>query len=453
MSGQRQRQFFKRLPATPWLIAGVMVIALAARIGAIVVWNDGLSEDRDGYLGIAHNLASGAGYSSPGTAEPTAFRPPLYPILLSLLFRLEPGTAAIGVLHVLLGTATVWLTYQLACRLGWKLGAIAAAGLVAVDPMLLRYSAYAMTETLFTFLVTLLLVLMCRPDAIDDNASSPPSGSGRALAAGVVFGLSALCRPTIWAFGGLFAVVWIWHRLRRPEITRTSGRRHLVHAGLAVLGVAVTVLPWGVRNSAKLDRFLITTTHGGYTLLLGNNPRFYEDVVQQPWGTVWDRDRLTDWQESLKAAKDGSAGEVESEIVRDRRLYNRALANIQAEPGMFLRACWLRFRRFWNVAPLNAAGQVKSRVITWGVGLYYSVMLFGLVVGLVRLRNFPGPHWRTLLLLLAAFSFVHLFYWSNARMRAPLIPAIAVLSVAGLVPRQHGVLEDDSTPNQKIDSK
>ncbi|MFX9077435.1 hypothetical protein ABTN32_20465, partial [Acinetobacter baumannii] len=59
-----------------------------------------------------------------------------------------------------------------------------------------------------------------------------------------------------------------------------------VGAGSAI-GTILTVSPWLVRNWLVFGVPILTTTHGGYTLLLGNNSVFTQDVVQQPWGTVW----------------------------------------------------------------------------------------------------------------------------------------------------------------------
>lgn len=478
MSGQRQRRFGGRFSTTSLLVVGLLLIALAARVGAILVWGDGLADDRDGYLGIARNVAAGAGYCRAGTENPTAFRPPLYPIVLSSLFQFGLGTAAIGVLHVLLGTVTVFLAFLLGKRLGLERGAIAAAGLVAVDPMLLRYTAYSMTETLFTFLVTLLLVLICRPPETQNIAASRGHDGMRAAFVGIVFGLCALCRPTIWAFGGLVAVVWFWNQFRAFRSDRSQMGRRFACAGIVVANIVMIVAPWTLRNMEAVGHPVFTTTHGGYTLLLGNNPAFYRDVVDQPWGTVWTKGALEKWQQSIEkemspaplnvpVPADGPPPSpmlaapvplvfptpIEGEVDRDRWMYDRALDNINSEPAMFLRACWLRFRRFWNVVPLNASGQGGSRFVNWCVGLFYSAILFGVAVSLCRMRHSPRSGWVTLLLLMAAFTFVHLFYWSNARMRAPLIPAIAVIAVAGFERRRARSTDGPITPIQEAELK
>ena len=190
----------------------------------------------------------------------------------------------------------------------------------------------------------------------------------------------------------------------------------------------IVVSPWLIRNIAVFGKPIFTTTHGGYTLLLGNNPVFYREVVEKPWGTVWEYNSLSVWQQSLDKEVGSISSNIMDEPARDRWMYRRAISNIQDDPVMFLRACWLRFRRFWNVAPLQADGQNTPSWLAWGVGIFYSAELLAMIIALVRFRRDVDDGLLALLLLILAFTIIHLFFWSNARMRAPLIPAIAVLA-------------------------
>jgi len=405
-----------------------------------------LTDDRDSYLAIAENVANGHGYSATGKDAPTAFRPPLYPLVLALgrLF-VEPAWI-VAVLHVLCGTATVYLTVCLGRRLGMQGGALVAGGLVAVDPLLLRYSTLPMTETLFTMLVTLLLLLMPDKNGRAADVSQPVEAD--ALSAsnstgwwqmspfwiGGVFGLCVLCRPTLWIFGGLVGSLWFWQHSKQ--------RLKMLHrCAPLLLGVAIVVLPWGIRNSMVFGRFLFTTTHGGYTLLLANNRVFYDDVVVEPWGTVWEEPSLRAWQSSLEETMRKEHPPVEGESERDRWMYRRATDVILDDPATFGRACWLRFRRFWNVVPLGGSDRHSvGRGLVWSVGVYYSLLLAAGALGAVKLFREKTVRWVPILFLIVSFSAVHLVFWSNARMRAPLMPAIALLAVCGATSSKMGRL-------------
>lgn len=421
-----------------WLPLFAMgLLALAGRCAMIAVRPGELAEDRDAYLGIAESVHSGRGFSSPGSSQPTAYRPPLYPLVLSLAPTAHVG-AWVATVNVLSGIGTVWLTYALGIGLGlpgW--GAATAAGLVAIDPLLVRYASQPMTESLCTLLVTgwLWRLLQCERRG---EASS-------AWWSGVWFGLAALCRPTVWLAAGMI-VAWSlgrnWYRMRRvqsPSPAADSGasegvsRRSPLQVLLAAtLGCAIVVLPWVVRNWLVLGTPILTTTHGGYTLLLGNNPVFYEHVVRQPWGAVWDDADVPgpkEWYagELWSLSASGVTGEVEI----DRGLSRRAVTYIRREPLTFLAACGLRELWFWNVLPLGETASDWPRWLLWSVGSFYILQWLLVAVGLVDVLRRQAWCWIPGLLLVTSFAAVHLVYWSNARMRAPLIPVLALLAVQG----------------------
>ena len=253
-----------------------------------------------------------------------------------------------------------------------------------VDPLLVQYSTLPMTETLSAFLTILLVVLIL---AGRDDRTNPAASSGaeqparasmgwnntrlerfRSALVGFVFGLATLCRPTVWAFAPLAAVLWLI-RLRQ----RSSLRPSIVLKSLPwpmLLGVLVVVVPWVVRNVSVLGRPILTTTHGGYTLLLGNNPVYYAEVVAQPFGTTWSdappgRDQKT-WYDNVSAAMHRDLGADATETERDRYQYRLAYSHIASQPGLFARACMLRLIRFWDIAPQGSESRQLPPVALLG---------------------------------------------------------------------------------------
>jgi hypothetical protein len=405
------------------MLFGLLLTAAVVRGGALWVWSGNLSEDRDAYLALAEGLAAGRGYSVHDTEVPTAFRPPLYPVLLAAsgAYR-SPGT--LGLLHLLLGTGAVWLTYRLGERLslGEPLSVFAAA-LVAFDPLLVRYASFPMTETLATLLATALLVAMIGA-----------AGPWRKILTGLLFGLCVLCRPTLWAFAGLLVALWIVNSVRtfRVKPEAISGELRRV-PWLMLVTLVLTVAPWVVRNLFVMGRPILMTTHGGYTLLLGNNPAFYREVVGQPWGTVWDGaagDGQAKWAAALNAEM-REAG-ITGEVARDQWMRRRALDNIRDQPDQFLRACVLRFRRFWSLTPSGADSRGLPAALRVAVGVWFGGIFVLAAIGLARILRSGSTRWAAALLMLATFVAVHVVYWSNARMRAPVVPVIALLAARGV---------------------
>lgn len=412
----------------------LVLATIFVRGSVLIVQRDRLNEDLDGYRGIAQQLADGQGYSQPNTDRPTAFRPPLYPLLLASVFLLHAGNIGIVVLHLSLAVATVVLTWRLGKRLQLGKGALFAAGIIAWDPLLVQYATFPMTETLCTFLAVLALNLLV----------PLPSTKLQQFGLGGVLGLCVLSRPTFLIFAGLAFLIWSW------PIWRSGNIKQIPWA--MPLGVLLAVSPWMIRNAITFGTPRITTTHGGYTLLLGNNPVFYREVVLQPWGGGWDGESLARWQESLEAEMRQTVPAVQTEAERDRWMYQKAREHITENPGVFLRACVLRFVRFWNVLPpataLEAVGKIwervcislglkswhaatetVTRIVAGGVALFYGVLILSFVTGMVRLHRMEWSRWWPLVLMIAAFCAVHLVYWSNTRMRAPVMPAVALLAV------------------------
>jgi hypothetical protein len=418
---------------------------------------------------------------------PTAYRPPLYPLLLAGCVALgDYGRAAVGVLHVALGLATVWLMLVLGRQ--WRLGrraAALAALLVACDPILLMWSTQVMTETLAVFLVTAgLVVLSSRhtPCAVRtraktaDGARSVPATL--AALAGTALALGALCRPTLllWtiAAGVVLCVrnsrvynlvgcvertvcCWSWCVSRT---LRLRLRQPLAFA----LGVLLVVSPWAIRNQFQFGRPIVTTTHGGYTLLLGNNLEFYHWLRDGRWGSVWQGERFN-------AAWDQRR--PRDEVAADRMAYGEAWQTIRREPATFAYSCLVRLGRFWSPLPhrVTADESPLRRLSRWAVAVWYVAEFFFAALGLAwcfrrgewsvvsgqwsvaSKSQIPNPKsqivpppsalrpppWLWGLLLVLCLSAVHTVYWSDMRMRAPLMPVVALAAAAGLCCRARHV--------------
>lgn len=395
----------------------LLLTAFVLRLGLVMERRAELSIDRDAYLLIAKNLADGEGFCAhPG--HPTAFRPPLYPLLLAGC-RLAGAASApllIGLLQALLSTLTVALTARFALQLGLPpLRALLAAALVTVDPVLLQYVAQPMTETLFTGLIALLLI--SGQNAVEKQTSHAW------ILSGLWFGLAALCRPTVWVFGAFVLLYLVLHHYRM----RRTGRAQAVpwrSLGLFAAPLLLVVTPWIARNAFVLGRPVLTTTHGGYTLVLGNNDVFQREVVDQPGQPAWRGDSLDQWQRTLL----DSLGDAQrDELLMDELLKRRGWDWIVNHPREFRRAAVYRWSRLWAVSPrtdTEAPGWILKAVLLW-----LSVVLLTTLLSVVeqwrRWCRYPAG-----LLLIISLTALHTFYWADTRMRAPAIPVLAVLAAA-----------------------
>jgi len=464
------------------VVAGLLLFTLVLRSGVLWGMQGNLQQDPDAYREIAENVLAhgvyGLGKASNGNDDPfgpttplrpTAYRPPLYPIVLSNLPAADGkhvSLALVAVVHVLLGVGTVWLTYLTARRivgssrreepaaestssaalvphgvrdllserdLPWLLATV----LVACDPILLNQQSLVMTETLAAFLAILALWCLAR---FHDHRYWWNAG----LAGGVI-GLAALCRPTFLPWLGLVAALMIADCGLRIAEWRTRGLRSLANvAALAVVAAAV-MSPWAIRNQQVFGKPILTTTHGGYTLWLGNNPSFFDWLRRDISGLPWDvkqgragdqihKDGLTRLEVFVELIE-ANATDLPAEMFADRfdaRIASRAIRN---DPTGFAQACFYRIRQLWSPLPhkLTAEESTKRTLLRYSTATWYCGVYALAAVGICRLRwrLFRSP-WVWGVLLCLTFTAVHTLYWCNLRMRAPLTPFVALVAGAAL---------------------
>jgi hypothetical protein len=184
--------------------------------------------------------------------------------------------------------------------------------------------------------------------------------------------------------------------------------------------------------------------------LLGNNPSFYRYLREAPRGTIWDAAELADaWELRRFSSSPNDAmwklphtpADVpriapikRSEFEDDEFAYSLARRYIADEPGMFFYSCLFRVSRLWQITPYRTSeSESKARLLSRiAVGGWYGVLLLLAMVGLFAMRAeaFRSPLVWGLLLCLV-FTAMHALYWSNMRMRAPLMPFVCLLAASG----------------------
>ncbi|MFO0901443.1 MAG: glycosyltransferase family 39 protein [Pirellulales bacterium] len=413
----------------------VLLATVAVRVAVILARWDQFAADPDGYRLIAESLSNSGVYGRPlggldqgGPLFATAYRPPLYPLLLSAFVRHEQvPPAAVATLHVFLALAAVACVYRLGCNLGLRRAAACAALGVAVDPILLHQSTLIMTETVAAFFTAFLLLLAER--------LARRRTVRYAAALGLTLGAAALCRPTFLPLVPCFAAACFAFQASR-------WRRF----GLAVVVLSAALLavsPWALRNHRVFHRWIVTTTHGGYTLLLGNNPDFYAHLVSAPRGEPWLLPSDDHLMQQCRAAhpelsaRRAAATGPEQELLDDQLAYECAREHIRARPDLFARACLYRAAQFWSPLP-HATSKAESRAgraARWSIGAWYVALYATLTIAAARHRlalvRWP---WLSLALVALCFAAAHVTYWSNLRMRGPVMPALYLLASTALAP-------------------
>ena len=386
-------------------LGGIILLAVLLR-GSVMARGPGTFDDPDNYLPMARALISGEGFAFKG--HPTAYRPPLYPLLLVPAASLGEGAVwGIAALHLGLGAGTVWLTAEAARRFGLsRPRALAAAFVTACDPVLAWQARSVMTETPAAFLVAASLAGLAR------------GGRMGAILGGLGFGLAGLCRPSLLACAALAIVAGM------IVFPGRTGER-LARSGLLTLTIGLVLLPWMIRNLVVLGDPIWTTTHGGYTLALANNPVYYREVLDGPPGRVWTGEDQWRWWDSVTRE---TAGMTETQA--DRYLRDGVLRLASERPLDFFRASVARLGHFWSVAPAASVYPAFARfaTIAWTAPLWAALLL-----GLVHRPTWSWPRVAAPMAVLG-LTLVHAIFWTDLRMRAPIVPAIALIAAGASWP-------------------
>jgi len=377
---------------------------------------DNLTLDSQVYHEVA--LAAAAGEWSQGE---TFFQAPLYPWILGVVYSLVgPSQTVVKLLQILLSVASCWLIFRVADRVFDRTVALVALAISSVYGMSLYFANELLIVTLIVFLDLLGLDLFIRAGA-----------DGRKFlwaAAGVVFGLSAIARPTILPFVAIIAV-WIVITGWRSGKARTALREAVIFG----VGVAVPIAPVTLHNYLADGDLVLIAANGGVNFFIGNNPQSDGITAAVP-GTRGDR-----WgghEDQVRIAREalGDPGATPRQI--SDYWYDSAWKYIRVSS---LEA--IRHTAFKAFILINSHEVSNNRIIefvtrhswiySWATLKFWLVLplaFAGLVIGGGR------RHPKSLLLVfIAVYTATVLPFFINARFRMPLATVLIIFAASAVV--------------------
>lgn len=405
--------------------ASLLLFAVALALRVAYVWlalgpDATPSSDAVSYDTVAWNLARGVGFHLNGAAGsyPTAFVPPVLPFVTSLLYRVvgHQFFAAL-LLQAVLGALVPLVVAALGTAVFGGAPGRLAGWLAALHPLLVFFSGYLLTETTFT------LALLLAVFASMEWLKTPRPG--RALGAGLLWGVAALTRPTALPLP-LVVAAWAWAPLGLTVMPRERVRQ----LAMLALGVVLVVAPWTIRNAIELRAFVPVTTGGGRSLLDANN------------AIVWDDPALRGGATSVigiepYASRFRGLSEAEVDRVSGAMAREFMLSRMHDWPAVKL----AKLARFWRLtaesgstgswqrgdSSLGALLRVVDPLLVWSL-----VVLPFAIAGLVTTLRGPRRLFQSLpALVILAFTFGAIVYWGALRLRVPIEPYVVLYAAVG----------------------
>ncbi len=317
-----------------WLV-GVAIFAACTQGGYYFLRPDTpLSPDELEYAALAVSVAEDDRLALPPGATPdggelpgdVAKRMPLYPVLLSLIYRTQPSTLWINaalMMQTFLAWCNTLLIALIAARLADDRAGILAGILASLYAPLLFLQMSLLTETLLVFLLLSAILLY-----VIAGLRGRSAVARLAALAGVsgLLGLAVLTRANAVVLLVPFAIDTV---LRRGGATSRA-----VRVAIILVPALACAAGWGLRNQRAVGAFTLSTT-GGLNFYLGHSAAYADNPGL---------DRADYNAAARLRAADPNLGEAAA----DRLLLERGLAFARENPsttamnGLRKLGVWLR---------------------------------------------------------------------------------------------------------------
>ena len=225
----------------------IMAATFSIWSGNQTKWPDELE-----YVGIAKRLVAGFGFSNEAL-QLSAFRPPGYPFMISLVYQINESVLLAKFINVLALTATAWLL-SLIVKVVAPSGRIFAPFLVLIYPLFTYASGMLAPQILGGFLFVLVVYWLIQY----------PKSMFFAAASGVILGVLILTIPT-------FALVFLCLTVLLFIVNRTTRLYSAKFIAIFFVATVLVIGPWVIRSSLLFDKFVFISTNAGINLLYGNS--------------------------------------------------------------------------------------------------------------------------------------------------------------------------------------
>ncbi len=370
----------------------LLAVAIRACFGLIQPEHPRFADSQQ-YLAMAENIQAGNGPIINQRLK--AYRAPGYPFFLAgVSTLLGHDIRVLRVVQAFVGALVPLLLVLLGQELGEKRAGWLAGLAAACYPHLVYFSARLLTETQFTLLLLLAMLILARAHGRSSWRLS--------LAGGAALGLATLTRFSLGLLPLALIPVWFWHT-PRP-------RRQFV---FVLLGFTLVLAPWSVRNYRILGSFVPLSTHLGHHAWEVLGP-------QATGGPV--ADHIT-WPEGTHTL---------DELARDRMLKRKTWEHVQMHPARTIGLVGRKFLRYWSPLPNDPAHRTPLYILASLAS--FGVVLLLALAALLQARRRLMPLWPLWLPLLYYTAVQVTISMGSIRYRVPIEPYLILLAATAVAP-------------------
>jgi hypothetical protein len=361
---------------------------------------------------IAFALWQGKGFGNlfRQNTGPTAWLPPVYPFLLSLIFRIFGAftvrTFFVAVLlNALFSAAATFPLYHLVRQVASRTVAIATAWLWVFLPAGIMMPFEWIWDTSLSVLLASTLLWMTFHIS---NSASPK----RWLAYGLLWAMALLTNPSL---GIALPFFLIWAALRARNLVQLSWRIPAITFALILL----CGLPWTIRNYSAFHRFIPIRSSLPFELWIGNNDIFDPHAINGI-------QRITRFEETRYYAQLG-----ENAYLTEKRA--RAANFIRQKPALFLHLTGRRIIATWigTEHPFSDFIHANSLLIRT-ILLCNFLLTLGTAAGTLLVARSKNPFAAPLAAFPMLYPLVYYVTHTSLRYRHPIDPILIFFTVVAV---------------------
>lgn len=380
------------------IVAVIVVIVILSGIIYSLYLGDVLRflPDEKDYYDLATNITTKGIFSLDGETS-TAYRPPGYPLFLSVFRFLGGGVIYIRILNFLIFGLGIILVFKILLEEHSPLAGLIGVLLVIGYPVIFFTAGTIYPQILASVLLLLIIFFYTRN----------PSRVWIYILCGVLFGYLIVTVPTF-VLALLLFPIWLG-----PEGKQSKGYLVMLVVALSLVGL------WMIRNYAVFGDYVFVSTNSGENLLLGNS-----EHTTPNGGRTINISRYTSEAATL------------SEVERDKFYRSRAVEYIRNNKLQTVRMYLLKVLNYFNfknkLVTKSEGSQLSDAVMLLTYGLLISLFLIRLLMGrILKFSHFE----KMLIVLYFAGAFFSAIFFTRIRFRIPydfLLIIIVALFLAEL---------------------
>ncbi|MFN0149400.1 MAG: ArnT family glycosyltransferase [bacterium] len=395
----------------------LLAVAFAARaIPLALTYATPPVRDEKLFVAAANRVLDHTPYVTPPTGFDEAHYAPLHPLFMAGVLAISNRSlVAVKFAQVILGVATVWLSYRIGRRLLRNdRAALAGAFAIALLPELIAFTHFVWTETLFTTLFAAGFLSLLR---VAETRSRRD-----AAIAGALLGAATLAKEIALPF---LVMLLPWF----VDIARPSRRRAAELFAICMLACALVIAPVTLRNWLRYDRFMLVSTNIGFALQQNQNAFPAENY---DWGRMEPRPPAAGIPVRARCTDANIADRMRCEV-------RGGLAFMARHPALVARRAVTKLAALWTpsnflIRHLRARyykpppGPFATQILTTASTAAFIALSILAVAGLFA--SPAGAERRLTFALLIFYVIIHAVIFGMSRYRIPLLPIL--FAYAGL---------------------